>query len=102
MSLAFLAVDNVTIDREARPGRANLGDCDGACTGEIMATSNAPAGKAAPKGFLDNYFKLTEHGTNVRTEAIAGLTIVVAAGLYTLHREQVRRRKDAQVTPQSR
>ena len=32
---------------------------------------------AAPKGFLDRFFKLTEHGTNVRTELIAGLTTFV-------------------------
>jgi len=31
----------------------------------------------APQGFLDRFFKLTEHGTNVRTEVIAGLTTFV-------------------------
>ncbi len=31
----------------------------------------------AQQGFLDRYFKLTEHGTNVRTELIAGLTTFV-------------------------
>lgn len=32
---------------------------------------------AAPKGFLDRFFKLTERGTNVRTEILAGLTTFV-------------------------
>lgn len=31
-----------------------------------------------PKGFLDSYFKLTERGTNVRTEIVAGLTSFLA------------------------
>ncbi|MFZ5817319.1 MAG: NCS2 family permease [Bacillota bacterium] len=31
----------------------------------------------APQGFLDRFFKLTEHGTSVRTEVIAGLTTFV-------------------------
>lgn len=31
-----------------------------------------------PKGFLDNYFKLTERGTNVRTEILAGITSFLA------------------------
>jgi AGZA family xanthine/uracil permease-like MFS transporter len=31
----------------------------------------------APRGFLDRFFKLTENGTNVRTEVIAGLTTFV-------------------------
>ncbi len=31
-------------------------------------------GTAEPKGFLDSYFGLTANGTNVRTEALAGLT----------------------------
>jgi AGZA family xanthine/uracil permease-like MFS transporter len=42
-----------------------------------MDAETKPAGGvkgAGPKGFLDSYFKLSEHGTNVRTEAIAGLT----------------------------
>ena len=30
-----------------------------------------------PKGFLDNYFHLTELGTNVRTEILAGITTFV-------------------------
>jgi AGZA family xanthine/uracil permease-like MFS transporter len=39
-----------------------------------MATDTKPAGKAEPKGFLDSYFGLTANGTDVRTEALAGLT----------------------------
>ncbi|MDF2628075.1 MAG: hypothetical protein K0R39_1906 [Symbiobacteriaceae bacterium] len=40
----------------------------------------AATGKAqdmAPKGFLDRFFKLTERGTNVKTEILAGLTTFV-------------------------
>src|ERR671912_2915227 len=29
---------------------------------------------ARPSGFLDRYFGLTQHGTNVRTEMVAGVT----------------------------
>ncbi len=39
-----------------------------------MATDNRAAARAEPKGFLDNYFGLTANGTDVRTEALAGLT----------------------------
>jgi len=39
-----------------------------------MATDNTPARTAASDSFLDRYFGLTAHGTNVRTEAVAGLT----------------------------
>jgi AGZA family xanthine/uracil permease-like MFS transporter len=39
-----------------------------------MATDNTPAAKATADSFLDRYFGLTAHGTNVRTEAVAGLT----------------------------
>jgi xanthine/uracil/vitamin C permease (AzgA family) len=40
-----------------------------------MATDQKPAGpKAGADGFLDNYFGLTANGTNVKTEALAGLT----------------------------
>jgi AGZA family xanthine/uracil permease-like MFS transporter len=40
-----------------------------------MATNTKPAGTpAAPDGFLDRYFGLTANGTNVKTEALAGLT----------------------------
>ncbi len=35
---------------------------------------NTDALAAPTGGFLDRYFKLTEHGTNVRTEMVAGLT----------------------------
>jgi AGZA family xanthine/uracil permease-like MFS transporter len=35
-----------------------------------MTDTTAPQGR----GFLDSFFKLTAHGTNVRTELIAGLT----------------------------
>src|SRR5689334_2468510 len=41
--------------------------------GETMATDTKLAGKE-PAGFLDNYFGLTANGTDVRTEALAGLT----------------------------
>jgi adenine/guanine/hypoxanthine permease len=40
--------------------------------GVTMATDNKPAVKA--DGFLDNYFGLTANGTDVKTEALAGLT----------------------------
>ena len=39
-----------------------------------MTTDTTPAGRGAETGFLDRYFGLTAHGTNVRTEAVAGLT----------------------------
>jgi AGZA family xanthine/uracil permease-like MFS transporter len=39
-----------------------------------MATQKKPGSRSAGRDFLDRYFKLTEHGTNVRTEAVAGLT----------------------------
>ncbi|MGD9922863.1 MAG: NCS2 family permease [Pseudorhodoplanes sp.] len=39
-----------------------------------MATDTTPSGKSASTGFLDNYFGLTAHKTDVRTEAVAGLT----------------------------
>jgi AGZA family xanthine/uracil permease-like MFS transporter len=39
-----------------------------------MATDTKAAGRAEPKGFLDSYFGLTANGTDVRTEALAGLT----------------------------
>ncbi len=41
-----------------------------------MAINEKAAGRSDAGGpeFLDRYFKLTEHGTNVRTEAVAGLT----------------------------
>ena len=40
-----------------------------------MATDKTPAGKSAgSNGFLDQYFGLTENGTNIRTEALAALT----------------------------
>lgn len=39
-----------------------------------MTTDTKPAGRGAETGFLDRYFGLTAHGTNVRTEAVAGLT----------------------------
>ncbi|MET0277722.1 MAG: NCS2 family permease, partial [Pseudorhodoplanes sp.] len=38
-----------------------------------MATDSKLAGKE-PAGFLDRYFGLTANGTDVRTEALAGLT----------------------------
>jgi AGZA family xanthine/uracil permease-like MFS transporter len=41
--------------------------------GETMATTDKAAGKE-PAGFLDQYFGLTANGTDVRTEALAGLT----------------------------
>src|SRR5699024_6919159 len=40
------------------------------------AKGNSP--NQQPKGFLDSYFKLTERGTNVQTEIIAGLTSFLA------------------------
>jgi AGZA family xanthine/uracil permease-like MFS transporter len=39
-----------------------------------MATDTKAAGRTEPKGFLDSYFGLTANGTDVRTEALAGLT----------------------------
>src|SRR5690606_27460881 len=42
--------------------------------GETMDAENKPAGKVGSDSFLDRYFGLTEHGTSVRTEAVAGLT----------------------------
>jgi AGZA family xanthine/uracil permease-like MFS transporter len=43
--------------------------------GETMATDKKPAGQGAgAEGFLDQHFGLTANGTNVRTEALAGLT----------------------------
>jgi AGZA family xanthine/uracil permease-like MFS transporter len=40
-----------------------------------MATNDTPVSKTAGQnGFLDQYFGLTANGTNVRTEALAGLT----------------------------
>ena len=41
----------------------------------MAANQQSPA--PAPKGFLDRFFKLTERGTNVRTEILAGLTTFV-------------------------
>lgn len=42
-----------------------------------MAARNTVGTNPASQGFLDRFFKLTEHGTNVRTEVIAGLTTFV-------------------------
>jgi len=39
-----------------------------------MATDTTPAGRGADTGFLDRYFGLTAHKTDVRTEAVTGLT----------------------------
>lgn len=39
-----------------------------------MTTDTTPAGRGAETGFLDRYFGLTAHKTDVRTEAVAGLT----------------------------
>lgn len=42
-----------------------------------MAAREGSNPSPASQGFLDRFFKLTEHGTNVRTEMIAGLTTFV-------------------------
>lgn len=34
-------------------------------------------GQKPPKGFLDSFFKLSENGTNVKTEVIAGITTFI-------------------------
>jgi adenine/guanine/hypoxanthine permease len=39
-----------------------------------MTTDTTPAGRGADTGFLDRYFGLTANKTDVRTEAVAGLT----------------------------
>ena len=39
-----------------------------------MTTDTTPAGRGAETGFLDRSFGLTAHKTDVRTEAVAGLT----------------------------
>jgi AGZA family xanthine/uracil permease-like MFS transporter len=42
-----------------------------------LGTVAARTTHSESQGFLDRFFKLTEHGTNVRTEVIAGLTTFV-------------------------
>ena len=39
-----------------------------------MADTSAPQGGSSLVGFLDRYFGLTENGTSVRTEFVAGVT----------------------------
>lgn len=40
--------------------------------------SGSPTNTQEPQGFLDRYFQLTAHGTNVRQEVLAGLTTFLA------------------------
>lgn len=51
----------------------------------------------APKGFLDRFFKLTERGTNVRTEILAGLTTFVTMAYILIVNPNTLTLKDAGV-----
>ena len=47
-------------------------------TSQAATLGALPTSTPADAGFLDRYFKLTQHGTNVRTEFIAGMTTFLA------------------------
>lgn len=50
--------------------------------GQALLRSRAPRNQGA--GMLQNYFKLAEHGTNVRTEVLAGLTTFLTMAYITI------------------
>ncbi len=50
--------------------------------GQALQRSRAPRNQGA--GMLQNYFKLAEHGTTVRTEVLAGLTTFLTMAYITI------------------
>ena len=79
VSRAGLKAARVAQGRPAESARYGLaiGDCVHCRLCEFHSGDTAMTEQTSGQGFLVRYFKLTEHGTDVRTELLAGATTFV-------------------------